>query len=539
MTDVFSIYAAKNQTQKTLELLSKVFPDNEALQDSVGTLLETKELWKRRLTKTWVGRKKPTYTQWMIRDINFLFKQSAEAEKQYREAANTWEYCQVKEQSWVLKERNSCWRGWCPFKNQYLIDPLEYEDAPNWEVAKQAVIKQEESKAVDIIATMKKLISWGESMGFGESAFEQLFLQFARHELKEGLAGISRFTGNVDKVFEAIASLIHGDYEEAKIRNTLRLMSRPAYESLSILMNKVMSCYMSLYQIKHQNMSPTRQKERVESHCIEAITNMITPECKAIYDRYSRSLVDNGEIFPLLDIIDFISSVETSNTSCAWTQGRNLPLGVSTLDFKPLGLDVKTDMAIHLATVTPNKEEYKNKYENDRGRNPMKYSNSDKEDGRGASTDKNSYQKTQGSPNRLNRGRPTSRTNSKGNSKQGRNGSNRSRRSSKSPARGGGFPPEIQCLRCGSQNHSSLDCIRYTEFCLSRCEDCGLYHERKYCNQRRTNYSSPSRSSQNAQKTKTKQINHLELEDDPIIFVNQNIPKAEEQSLQNNLFRKN
>ena len=190
-------------------------------------------------------------------------------------------------------------------------------------------------------------------------------------------------------------------------------------------------------------MSPSRQRERVESHCIEAITNMITPECKAIYDRYSRSLVDNGEIFPLLDIIDFISSVETSNTNCAWTQGRNLPLGVSTLDFKPLGLDVKTDMAIHLATVTPNKEQYKKPYEGGRGRTPIKYNNSDKKDSRGPSNDKNSAQKTAGSPSRQNRGRPTSRPNSKGSNNQGRNGSNRNRRSSKSPAKGGGFPPEI------------------------------------------------------------------------------------------------
>ena len=99
MSDVFSLYTAKNQNQKTLELLSKVFPDNEELQDSIGTLLENKELWKKRLTKTWLGRKRPTYTQWMIRDINFLFKQTVEAEKLYREAANTWEYNQVKEQS--------------------------------------------------------------------------------------------------------------------------------------------------------------------------------------------------------------------------------------------------------------------------------------------------------------------------------------------------------------------------------------------------------------------------------------------------------
>ena len=81
--------------------------------------------------------------------------------------------------------------------------------------------------------------------------------------------------------------------------------------------------------------------------------------------------------------------------------------------------------------------------------------------------------------------------------------------------------------------------MRYTEFCLSRCEDCGLYHEKKYCNQRRTNYSSPSRNGQTGRKEITKHINHLELEDDPIIFVDQNTPQAEAQLLDNNLFRKN
>ena len=122
-------------------------------------------------------------------------------------------------------------------------------------------------------------------MGDPNGVGEQLFLQVAKHELKEALADISRFSGDVDKVFASIASLIHGDYEEAKFRNTLRLRVRPYHESLSIIINKVMSCFMALYQIRHQNMSPDRQKSRVEAHCIDAITTVITPECKSVYER--------------------------------------------------------------------------------------------------------------------------------------------------------------------------------------------------------------------------------------------------------------
>ena len=117
MTDIYNVFAAKNQQQKTLELLTRAFPDNDALQEEVGKLIETKELWKKRLTKTWNQRKRPVYTQWMVRNLNFAFKQMSEADRLLREAQNTWEYNQVNERSWVIKERASCWRGWDPFSS--------------------------------------------------------------------------------------------------------------------------------------------------------------------------------------------------------------------------------------------------------------------------------------------------------------------------------------------------------------------------------------------------------------------------------------
>ena len=321
----------------------------------------------------WNQRKRLVNTQWMVRDLNFAFKQMSEADRLLREAQNTWEYNQVNERSWVLKERSSPWRGWDPFSSSYMQEPLEYEDTPDWETAKHSIIKEEKSGAIDIIASLRKLISFGEKLGFGDLAFEQLFLMFAKHELKEALAGITRFSGDVDKVFASIASLIHGDYEEGKIRNSLRLMVRPAHESLSIIVNKVRSCFMALYAIKHVNMAPDKQRARVEQHCIDSIQTVITPECRAIYERYRRTMVDNRDVFTLLDIIDFISTVETSNVSCSWQVAKNLPREISTLDYNSLQLDVKTDMAVNYSQMAPTirPEEYrgtsKDKYD-DRGR---------------------------------------------------------------------------------------------------------------------------------------------------------------------------
>ena len=131
MTDIYNVYAAKIQQQKTLELLTRAFPDNDALQEEVGTLIETKELWKKRLTKVWDGRRRPVYTQWMVRDMNFAFKQMSEADRNLREAQNIWEYNQVNERSWVIKEQSALWRGWNPFSSSYMEEALEYEVTPD------------------------------------------------------------------------------------------------------------------------------------------------------------------------------------------------------------------------------------------------------------------------------------------------------------------------------------------------------------------------------------------------------------------------
>ena len=118
-------------------------------------------------------------------------------------------------------------------------------------------------------------------------------------------------------------------------------------------------------------------------------------------------------------------------------------------------------------------------------------------------------------------------------------------RNSKSPAKGGGFGAEVVCLRCGSKNHTAGTCPRYTTFCKDRCSDCTLYHETKFCNQRRSNYKSPGRTSQKGRNGRGmdkigKRVNALELQDDVSnVIVEQNNDANNATTLSNNLFRKN
>ena len=56
--------------------------------------------------------------------MNFAYKKLQEEEKKLREAQNLFEYNQINERNWVIKERSSAWKGWNPFDGAYIIHTL-------------------------------------------------------------------------------------------------------------------------------------------------------------------------------------------------------------------------------------------------------------------------------------------------------------------------------------------------------------------------------------------------------------------------------
>ena len=111
---------------------------------------------------------------------------------------------------------------------------------------------------------------------------------FVREELPESLSGVSRFAGNINHIFSAVSDLVHGEYESSKLRNCLRLLVRPAHENIAIIVNRIRSCYMALYNITHVSMDKNKTMLRVEQHCIDAMVTVIMPQTKDIYERYRK-----------------------------------------------------------------------------------------------------------------------------------------------------------------------------------------------------------------------------------------------------------
>ena len=186
---------------------------------------------------------------------------------------------------------------------------------------------------------------------------------FVKVEVPEALSGISRFNGHVDRIFSALSDLVQGDYESEKCRIALRSLIKPAFENISVILNKIRSLFLALYHITHASMPFAKKMARSEQHCIYAIQTVINLQTKEIYERMSKANVKENESFTLNDIINFIGSVEQGTATCKWTSAKQLPREISLLGFSRIQLNASTDLAINMSRMGVNgKQDESNKY---------------------------------------------------------------------------------------------------------------------------------------------------------------------------------
>ena len=131
-------------------------------------------------------------------------------------------------------------------------------------------------------------------------------LALIQNELPESLSSIARFAGNTDKVFSSITDLIHGSFEEEKIHSTIRSLTRPAFENLAVLVNKVRSLFIALYNINHATMDEKKMLRKCEQHSLEALKCVINPETGKILNERIKIKLQESETFGINEILDFL-----------------------------------------------------------------------------------------------------------------------------------------------------------------------------------------------------------------------------------------
>ena len=259
-------------------LLERAFPDNVELQEGVSNLVSRKTQWKQRLEEKWLNRRQPVFDEFDVRRTCYMYQVLQQEKDRLSTAQNMPNLQIVKSSEWIIKARNRPWFGWCPFSKSFMSFPILYGETPDYSLCKHCIIKESKSNAVDIVSTLQNLIEYRESMGFGSNSYQVIWLAFVQNELPESLSSIARFAGNTDKVFSSITDLIHGSFEEEKIRSTIRSLTRPAFENLAVLVNKVRSLFIALYNINHTTMDEKKILPRLHSRLLNIFTSL---QCKS------------------------------------------------------------------------------------------------------------------------------------------------------------------------------------------------------------------------------------------------------------------
>ena len=516
--DVIAQYSLRRQNQQILQLLGQALPDNDAIQSGVGTLVHKRSAWKQKILHRWESRNIPGYTEFDVRTM------CLQAERNYQLNYNRGDNLHQNmkplphARDWIVKTRK-CWRGYDPSSASYFPQPIEYGDTVDFTIARNSVIQEQHSGAVDIIKSMLNLIDLGVNMGLNETGFEALFIDFVRTFLPNSLSVISRYTGSCFDVVDQIASLVDGNYEIEKVRKTIRGIKRPAHEHINFVATKIKSLYVAIYNLVSPDMSLEKLQSRTEAHTLDCLKLLIKETTAQNLEKLNKIKISDNEQFALSEVIDFIGDLETTNMSCTWDTELTLPRQAATLDYSSMELSAETDLAINFNQIqnrgrSPGRAYPENRgYSTGSGYNRFSPANS-----RGGSRDRGrSRDREHGNRGRQSskdrgrqysneRGRQSSNSRSYGTDTRGRFESNprgRSnsrdksprnsstvRNSSKSPRRPSG------CVRCGDQSHLGDSCRRYPDYCRSQCSHCGLHHETRYCRSAKgSKYKSPSRKS--------------------------------------------
>ena len=567
-------YNVKRQNEQLIKIIHDGFPANDQVQTQLEALLNKKTNWIKKLKGAWINRKQPVHTE---QSIKTMCKQKFAEQRANRIRAgvtggqNQVEDMEMNPRDWIIKNASG-WKGYDPFNNQYFMDPIEFGGEVNFNIFEPLIICDPESKAVNIISSVRNILSKGQEIGLNTEQFSMVFLSFAKKFLPYAYASLSQYSGQTTRMFNNMVELINQDTEVAKIRASLCKISRTPDQQIGIPVLKIKSLYLSLYAIQHPEFEVGKIEKKSEMHTLQCISSLINPETKMQFGQFSKLKSEEDDRMTLTDATNYISSIEHTLQECKLKEVLKLPHAASTLDLSAVSGDSITDLCITMTALagsgnpgrysgrdtnfqrenrSKSKERYQ--YDNRSGGNNGQADNTgykrnytrfpDKgnhQDRRSSFDDKNrehnerarstsqgfnrERKHNQRSPSKENNGRyqDTSKGNNNDRYNKGRQSPGRfggQQRPASFSGQRGQSPSQTNlktsngnqfCVRCGSPNHYASSCPRYTVRCEIACKHCNLFHDENFCNRVSSRYRTPppSQNYVNPVRVHTTEIDH-------------------------------
>ena len=503
--------------QTLYKILQKAHPDNEEIQKELGKLSNNKDTYIKQLINQWNSRSQPLYTEIDIKKLCSSYYAN-ELENGVVDALQNRTKCKMDSRSWVIKT-DSVWRGWDPESSQYFQDPILFEGEIKFDkYYEQLVVSDKDSGSVNLIWTIKKLITRGSASCLSDENWISLFLQFSRKYMPTSYTTLARYSDNLETLFQTLVTNINADEELAKLRSTMARLHRRPGEQLQVPLYKLKSYYELLLGINFPQLDSDTATVRADNYAANSAKYFVSTNTGTVITKYIYYKVQKGEPVGVMNICQVVGQHETTTPGDAIQSVMYLPEIATRLDTQMSTASNVEELVIASTRLDRNRgyspkdnshpprqnasparqphhqagrsgQNFK-KYEYYKSPNGSRYFKSGSNYFKRSSSKENTS--TPSRPGSNQRPRPTSshRFRSQGGTNYYRSpGRSTWRRQSKSPTpnrvynqNNRGRPQQtstssgVKCVRCGGSHESGL-CPYYAYYQGQPCGKCGLMHD--------------------------------------------------------------
>ena len=152
-------------------------------------------------------------------------------------------------------------------------------------------------------------------MCLSDANWSILFLSFAQLHMQNDHQNLSKYSDEVDALFEQIVASVNADSEIAKLRTSMSHITRKPGESIQTPLYRLKTCYEMLLQINYPDLDVEKIKIRADNYTCNCAKFLISPNTAKILSEYIGLKQQRGEHLNLMKLCNVITSHEAGNSA--------------------------------------------------------------------------------------------------------------------------------------------------------------------------------------------------------------------------------
>ena len=234
-----------------MKLLQNAFPDNEQIKTGVLPLLSHKKAYVKTLLGLWDIRVVPPLSAMEIQETcHQFYRDHADQEALFQLSFGEISINTNKKFIHTFNVTSSGVPGsygFDPYSGAYVH--IQFEGELSFEKLFGHVIDfDHESKSLNLSESLKKILQRGNLIGFSESQWQSILLQFSQKYLPGEYSALCRFEAeDGTNLFQNLVRYLNTDTEIAKTRNQLSKVSRAMKEPIHLAIRNVQNHFSRLF----------------------------------------------------------------------------------------------------------------------------------------------------------------------------------------------------------------------------------------------------------------------------------------------------